>query len=633
MKPLYFIPILIALIAFNRNLGFSQYDISTADFNSVALSMGNVENVPKSILLNDDGTQLYLLGAGNGGRIHRYNIDTNTPYDISTATYEGIVLDVTVQEENPSTMVFNNDGSRLYMVGEETGGINGYELTTPYDIGTATFDAVDITLTYELEGPRPTTMVFNNNGTEFFVLYDVGMFGGRDIVRYDLTMAYDISTFSSIEVIKNVSDQEAAPSSMIFNDDGTRLYVMGVSGDDINQYDLSTAYDISTATFEAVVLDVSSQESRPSSMLFNDDGSRLYVMGEIGRDINQYELSTAYDISTATFEAVVLDFGGGQENLPSSMLFNDDGSRLYVMGTHGDDIDHYDLSTDYDISTAVFNQIALSVAGQETIPTSMIFNNDGSRLYVMGTHGDDINQYDLSTDYDISTAVFNQIALSVAGQENLPSSMLFNNDGSRLYVMGEIGRDINQYELSTAYDISTATFEAVVLEVNDQEAAPTSMIFNDDGTRLYVMGVNGDDINQYDLSTDYDISTAVFNQIALSVAGQENSPTSMIFNNDGSRLYVVGTHGADINQYDLEEVLSLGDVHLDRQTLYPNPVQEKLYVLGLTNPQPYTLYNLLGVAIASGTVSDNTPIAVQQLNNGIYFLQFENGKTLKFIKK
>jgi hypothetical protein len=41
----------------------------------------------------------------------------------------------------------------------------------------------------------------------------------------------------------------------------------------------------------------------------------------------------------------------------------------------------------------------------------------------------------------------------------------------------------------------------------------------------------------------------------------------------------------------------------------------------------------LGVAIASGTVSDNTPIAVQQLNNGIYFLQFENGKTLKFIKK
>jgi sugar lactone lactonase YvrE len=342
-------------------------------------------------------------------------------------------------------------------------------------------------------------------------------------------MAYDISTFSSIEVIKNVSDQEAAPSSMIFNDDGTRLYVMGISGDDINQYDLSTAYDISTATFEAVVLDVSNQESRPSSMLFNDDGSRLYVMGENGLDINQYELSTAYDISTATFEAVVLDFGGGQENLPFSMLFNDDGSRLYVMGTHGDDIDHYDLSTDYDISTATFEAVVLDVSNQESRPTSMIFNNDGSRLYVMGTHGDDINQYDLSTDYDISTA----------------------------------------------------TFEAVVLEVNDQE----------------------------------------------------NSPTSMIFNNDGSRLYVMGTHGADINQYDLEEVLSLGDVHLDRQTLYPNPVQEKLYVLGLTNPQPYTLYNLLGSEVANGSVSENTPIAVRALTNGLYFLRLESGLALKFIKK
>jgi len=55
-------------------------------------------------------------------------------------------------------------------------------------------------------------------------------------------------------------------------------------------------------------------------------------------------------------------------------------------------------------------------------------------------------------------------------------------------------------------------------------------------------------------------------------------------------------------------------------------------VLGLTNTQHYTLYNLLGVAIASGTVSESTPIAVQQLNNGLYFLHLENGKTLKFIK-
>ena len=49
------------------------------------------------------------------------------------------------------------------------------------------------------------------------------------------------------------------------------------------------------------------------------------------------------------------------------------------------------------------------------------------------------------------------------------------------------------------------------------------------GTKLYVLGIDGDDINEYDLSTPYDISTGSFNQIALDVSGQESVPTSMLF--------------------------------------------------------------------------------------------------------
>jgi len=77
------------------------------------------------------------------------------------------------------------------------------------------------------------------------------------------------------------------------------------------------------------------------------------------------------------------------------MLFNDDGSVLYVMGQTGDDINAYTLSTAYDISTATFDEIALSVSGQESDPTAMLFNDDGSVLYVMGSGGDDINAYTL----------------------------------------------------------------------------------------------------------------------------------------------------------------------------------------------------------------------------------------------
>ena len=80
------------------------------------------------------------------------------------------------------------------------------------------------------------------------------------------------------------------------------------------------------------------------------------------------------------------------------------------------------------------------------------------------------------------------------------------------------------------------------------------MMFNNDGTVLYVMGATGDDINAYNLSTAYDISTATFDKIALSVSAQETSPYAMMFNNDGTVLYVMGAAGADINAYTMPHV-------------------------------------------------------------------------------
>jgi len=206
----------------------------------------------------------------------------------------------------------------------------------------------------------------------------------------------------------------------------------------------------------------------------------------------------------------------------------------------------------YDISTATYTQIALSVSAEESTPTAMMFNNDGTKLYVLGISADDISEYALSTAYDISTATYTQIALSVSAQEATPFAMMFNNDGTKLYVLGGSGDDINEYALSTAYDISTGTYTQIALSVSDQDLTPYDMMFNNDGTKLYVLGASGDDIYEYALTTAYDISTGTYTQIALSVSDQEDIPTAMMYNNDGTKLYVLGVSGDDINEYALE---------------------------------------------------------------------------------
>ena len=257
-----------------------------------------------------------------------------------------------------------------------------------------------------------------------------------------------------------------------------------------------------------------------------------------------------FDISSASFNSSVFSLLA-QESDPEAILFNDDGTILYVLGRGGVDISEYSLSTAYDIETASFTQVALNVSGQDATPQDILFNNDGTVLYLLGSTGDDVTEYSLSTAYDISSASFVQIALSVAAEELAPQDFMFNNTGNRLYILGSTTGEIHEYFLSSAYDISTATFLQTALDISGQESEVRAMLFDDSGDLLYVMGNNGDDINEYSLSSSFDISTATFTEVVLSFTAQENSPKDILYNNDGSRLYLVGTNGDDINQYDL----------------------------------------------------------------------------------
>ena len=101
----------------------------------------------------------------------------------------------------------------------------------------------------------------------------------------------------------------------------------------------------------------------------------------------------------------------------------------------------------WDISTAAFLQL-FSVAVEEAEPKEVFFNPAGTKMYVIGTVGDDVNEYDLGTAWDVSTAVWLQL-FSVAGQDLNPRGLFFNPDGTKMYLVGDDGDDVNEYDVST----------------------------------------------------------------------------------------------------------------------------------------------------------------------------------------
>ena len=257
--------------------------------------------------------------------------------------------------------------------------------------------------------------------------------GVRDTTDWDISTASYVQNFS-------VSTEETLPTDIFFKPDGTKMYIIGLQVDEVNEYDLSTAWDISTASY-VQNFSVTTQELQPQALFFKPDGTRMYVLGRSGDDVNEYNLSTAWDISTASYQRL---WQSSEEGIPQGLSFKPDGTKLYIIGRSTTAVNEYDLSTAWNVTTSSYVQ-NFSVSTEETLPAGLFFKPDGTKMYITGPSLD-VNQYDLSTAWDISTASYVQ-NLSVATEENNPTGLFFKPDGTKMYIIGRTGVEVNEYDV------------------------------------------------------------------------------------------------------------------------------------------------------------------------------------------
>lgn len=254
--------------------------------------------------------------------------------------------------------------------------------------------------------------------------------------------AYSLSSISFDNKVFSTSSEESVPVGGSFNSNGTKMYIVGVSGDAVYQYTLSTAYDVSTASYDSVSLSVSSQDTNPRTCIFNNDGTKMYVAGLVNDRVFQYGLSTAYDLSTASYENKNADVSSQDSSL-AGVAFNSNGTKMYISGDSTGDVFQYSLSTAFDVSTANYDSVSLDVAGAGL--RGIVFNGDGTKLFICVDTGTIIYQYGLNTAYDLSTASSDSISFNTSSQDTSPGSITFNNDGTKFYIVGAQNDKIYQY--------------------------------------------------------------------------------------------------------------------------------------------------------------------------------------------
>ena len=498
----------------------SAWDFSTAVYANKSFSVSSQETSPTGLFFKPDGTKMYISGA-SGDDVNEY--DLSTAWDVSSASYLQN-FSVSAQDTGPEGLFFKPDGTKMYIVGSAGDDVNEYDLSTAWDISSASYLQ---NFSVAAQETFPQGLFFEPDGTKMYV---VGL-SGDDVNEYDLSSAWDISSASYLQNF-SVSAQDTFPSGLFFKPDGTKMYVIGRAGDVVNKYDLSTAWDISSASY-LQNFSVSAQDTTPQGVFFKPDGTAFYIVGASNDTVYQYTLG---GFSVAA-----------QETSPTGLFFKPDGTKMYVAGSIGDDVNEYDLSTSWDISSASYLQ-NFSVSSQETSLQSVFFKPDGTKMYILGGVGDDVNEYDLSTSWDISSASYLQ-NFSVAAQEAFPTGIFFKPDGTKMYVLGIAGDDVNEYDLSSAWDISSASYVRA-RSIAAQEANPYGLFFKPDGTKMYVTGDSGNDVNEYDLSTAWNVSSISYLQ-NFSVSAQDTAPAGVFFKDDGTQMFIVGLQSDSVFSYTL----------------------------------------------------------------------------------
>ena len=218
----------------------------------------------------------------------------------------------------------------------------------------------------------------------------------------------------------------------------------------------------------------------------------------------------------------------GQVGIPTGVIFNPSGTKMYVTGFNGNSgrVAQYSLSVPYSTSSGVSldANIITEIAAVLKRPQDIKFNSDGSKVLILSTKSVDEDQdsvaiWSLGTPYDITTII--STGVSEIPLSNDPRGFDFNTDGTKMFILLATTNQIEQFDLTTPYDPSDIdiTLPKATLSNLKGDSYHQGFGFSSDGYKMFVIKADRDSddtelniIEEYDLTTPFEITTANKNE-------------------------------------------------------------------------------------------------------------------------
>ena len=507
----------------------TAWDLSTASYTGSLNVQGSVKvnGGFNGLFVTPDGTKLYTI-CRNTDYLARWNFDSSQ--NVANASYDSAHW-VGGVNSYPFDIAWNPDGSAMYLSGNNSGFFK-WNATTAFEIssGFANDSSFSVTVnTNAVEGffikPDETKIytMYNNQVSQ----WDIGEFiqpnnqyhvavtnsGGQ----IDSSSFTDINSMTAAQnagtgtVHYAVSTDGRTTWSVAKGTDGVRPIVRNNSGTWQYNNDAGSVagYSVASGSYDSGVTALNilgdTGESGGHGIFVKPDGTKLYVTGTTTNTVWQYDLSTANDLSTASYANKSFAFDSNYNYSMSEVVFKSDGTKMYAVGTGLDRVSEYTLSTAWDVSTASYNNAYASVGSQEASPKGLTFKPDGTAFYIIGYSQETVYRYNLSTAWDVSTASYANQNFTVTSQASVPRAVEFNPTGTKMFISDDTNGNtsapwggVYEYNLSTAWDVSTATYSNNFLSfqtTNDYNFEGFRFVAN--GTKLWAFSRSGNKIYQF----------------------------------------------------------------------------------------------------------------------------------------
>ncbi len=539
--------------------------ITTASFvdtTSVSTDATNPEDVDFSIT----GDKMFVLDGNDD--IEEYSC--SGAWDVSSCTHTDN-LNVNAQEATPVAFTFSTDGTKLFVVGATGQDVNEYDCTA-FDVSTCSFvDALDISA----QSTDPDGIDFSNDGTKMFVLDD----GTVDEINEYECSSFDVSTCVFVDSL-DFSVETTAGADVIFDKTGKRFWITQDNGGQIREWICSVEWDISSCTPNGFIL--ISEVANGDGVVFSHDMKKMIVSDFTNSDITEYDLNAPLKVNVSyRFEVEVDNTGdlagspdqmtvfgsvgspfdtsaltetdeldiGAQDLNAVGMKWNDDGTTLIVFSGADEALDQYTCDS-FDVSSCSFDDTT-SVSTNTQHLFGGVFTPDGLTVFLLDNDlslKEEIDEYTCSTSFDASTCTTFVGSTDIGAVSSSPKDILFNPSGSKMWIVQDDTTDrIKEYLCPTVFDALTCVFSNE-LDVNGDETDPVGVVWNDDGTRFYLLGKAGNDtVHQYDCTVSYTVESCTLDN--SNDINATSSTQSISISSDGTKLYISDSFDETIKEH------------------------------------------------------------------------------------